>query len=99
MQWFDAFYYAIIILRDARKSTLGKCGHEVDCLFTLYKSRKELSGMENLIKLIVDNGLSVVCVAYLMYFQHTTMTKMLDTLNSIKERLLVIEKSLDADEE
>lgn len=61
--------------------------------------RKELLGMENLIKLIVDNGLSVVCVAYLMYFQHTTMTKMLETLNSIKERLIVIENTLETDKE
>lgn len=50
--------------------------------------------MEQLIKLIVDNGISVVCVAYLIYFQHTTMSKMLDTLSGIKERLIVIENSV-----
>lgn len=54
--------------------------------------------MEQLIKLIVDNGISVVCVAYLIYFQHTTMSKMLDTLSSIKERLVVIEKSVGVDD-
>ena len=50
--------------------------------------------MEQLIELIVDNGISVVCVAYLIYFQHTTMSKMLDTLSGIKERLIVIEASV-----
>lgn len=51
--------------------------------------------MDNLIKLIVDNGLSVVCVAYLIYFQSTTMKSMLTTLNSINERLTIIETKID----
>lgn len=51
--------------------------------------------MDALIKLIVDNGLSVVCVAYLIYFQSTTMKSMLGTLNSINERLSVIETKID----
>lgn len=51
--------------------------------------------MEDLINLIVQNGLGVVCVAYMIYFQHTTMNKMLDTLNSIKDRLLTIETKMD----
>ena len=51
--------------------------------------------MGDLIKLIVDNGLSVVCVAYLIYFQSTTMKSMLTTLNSIHERLPIIETKLD----
>lgn len=55
--------------------------------------------MDNLIKLIVDNGLSVVCVAYLIYFQSTTMKSMLTTLNSINERLTVIETKIDREVE
>lgn len=51
--------------------------------------------MDALIKLIVDNGISVVCVAYLIYFQSTTMTRMLSTLNLISERLAKIETKLD----
>jgi len=50
--------------------------------------------VEELIKLIVDNGMSVVCVAYLIYFQSTTMKEMLNTLNSINERLTIIETSI-----
>ena len=51
--------------------------------------------MEALIKLLVDNGLSVVCVAYLIYFQSTTMKEMLKTLNLMSERLAKIETKLD----
>lgn len=50
--------------------------------------------MEELIKLMVDNGLSVVCVAYLIYFQLTTMKEMLKTLGSINERLTIIESHI-----
>lgn len=50
--------------------------------------------MEELIKLMVDNGLSVVCVAYLIYFQLTTMKEMLRTLGSINERLTIIESHI-----
>lgn len=51
--------------------------------------------MEELIKLIVDNGIGVACVAYLIYFQSTTMKQMLNTLNSINERLTIIETSIE----
>lgn len=51
--------------------------------------------MEDLIKLIVDNGIGVACVAYLIYFQSTTMKQMLNTLNSINERLTIIETSIE----
>lgn len=53
--------------------------------------------MDALIKLLVDNGISVVCVAYLIYFQSTTMTRMLNTLNLISERLAKIETKLEID--
>ncbi|MBQ3421072.1 MAG: hypothetical protein IJH34_05285 [Romboutsia sp.] len=48
--------------------------------------------MEELIKIIVDNGIGVACVGYLIYFQSTTMKEMLNTLNSIDKRLTVIEE-------
>ena len=50
--------------------------------------------MDELIKLMVDNGLSVVCVGYLIYFQLTTMKEMLKTLGSINERLTIIESHI-----
>lgn len=54
--------------------------------------------MEGIIKLLVDNGISVVCVAYLIYFQTTTMKSMQSVLNSISERLARIETKLDIEE-
>jgi hypothetical protein len=54
--------------------------------------------MEELMNLIVNNGIGVVCVAYLIYFQSTTMKEMLNTLNSINNRLTAIETTLDKDD-
>lgn len=54
--------------------------------------------MDALVKLIVDNGISVICVAYLIYFQSTTMKGMQNVLNTISERLARIETKLDIEE-
>lgn len=51
--------------------------------------------MEDIIKVIADNGISVVCVGYLIYFQSVTMRDMLTALNSITERLAKIEEKID----
>lgn len=51
--------------------------------------------MEELMNLIVNNGIGVVCVAYLIYFQSTTMKEMLNTLNSINTRLSIIEDKIE----
>lgn len=51
--------------------------------------------MEALIQLIVDNGISVICVAYLIYFQSTTMKQMLDTLSSIKTDITLIKEEIN----
>ena len=47
--------------------------------------------MNDIINYIVNNGIGVVCVAYLIYFQSTTMKEMLDTMKSIDSRLTIIE--------
>lgn len=47
--------------------------------------------MEELVNLLVNNGIGVACVGYLIYFQSTTMKEILSTLNSIDKRLGVIE--------
>jgi len=47
--------------------------------------------MEEIISMIMNNGLGAVCVAYLIYFQNTTMKEMLNTLNAIGNRLTAIE--------
>lgn len=47
--------------------------------------------MTDLITLITNNGIGIVCVAYLIYFQSTTMKSILATLESIDNRLLRLE--------
>lgn len=51
--------------------------------------------MEELINLITNNGIGIVCVAYLIYFQSTTMKSMENVLNAIEQRLCVIEDKLE----
>lgn len=51
--------------------------------------------LEDIVKLIVDNGISVVCVVYMIYFQSTTMKEMLNALTSINDRLTRIELKLE----
>jgi hypothetical protein len=55
--------------------------------------------METIINLIVNNGIGVVCVAYMIYFQLTTMKEMSKTmqentnvLKSMDLRLSELEK-------
>lgn len=58
--------------------------------------------MSDIITLIVNNGLGVVCVAYLLYFQNTTMRKLTENqdktnllLESMTNRLEQLEEKID----
>jgi hypothetical protein len=51
--------------------------------------------IEQILNMIVDNGIGVFCVGYLIYFQSTTMQKMLNTLNVMSERLTGIETRIE----
>lgn len=54
--------------------------------------------MEEIVNLIMNNGLGVVCVGYLIYFQSTTMKEMLNALTGINTRLAVIEEKLGGEQ-
>ena len=54
----------------------------------------ENMSLEQLVQLFVNNGIGVICVAYLIYFQNTTMNKMLDAINSVDKRLAIIESKV-----
>lgn len=54
--------------------------------------------MGEIVDLIVNNGIGIGCVVYLIYFQSTTMKEMLNTLNSINTRLSIIEDHVGCDE-
>lgn len=58
--------------------------------------------MEEILQAIANYGTGFVCVAYLIYFQSTTMKdmnntqlKMIETLNGINTRLSIIEDKLE----
>ena len=53
--------------------------------------------MEEIINLIMNSGLSIVCVGYLIYFQLTTLKSLTETLQTVGERLSKIETKLDID--
>lgn len=50
--------------------------------------------METLIKLIVDNGIGIVCVGYLIYFQATTMRDMNKTLSNMNTNLTLLSEKI-----
>lgn len=51
--------------------------------------------MEEIINMLSNYGLGIVCVGYMIYFQNTTMKEMLHTLGTINERLSIIEEKIE----
>ena len=51
--------------------------------------------MTDLIQLIVNNGIGAVCVAYMIYFQLTTMKEMNTTLNEITTSLKMMNQDIE----
>ena len=51
--------------------------------------------MESLINLIVNNGIGIVCVAYMIYFQMTTMKEMSQTISKMNTSLELITDRLE----
>lgn len=51
--------------------------------------------MQELIALISTHGIGIVCVAYMIYFQNTTMKEMTKALNAINTRLTLIEEKME----
>ena len=51
--------------------------------------------MGELIDLIVKNGIGIVCVAYLIYFQLITMKEMNKTLNEVSTSLKLMNQDIE----
>lgn len=51
--------------------------------------------MEEIANLIMNNGLGIVCVAYLIWFQSTTMKEMSNTLNNINTNLTTMNERIN----
>lgn len=51
--------------------------------------------MSDLIQLIVNNGIGVVCVGYMIYFQLTTMKEMNRTMNEVSTSLKLMNQDIE----
>ncbi len=50
--------------------------------------------MTELVELISSNGIAVVCVGYLIYFQSTTMKSISETLASLSTNISIMNERL-----
>lgn len=50
--------------------------------------------MEDIVNLITQNGIGVICVGFMIYFISTTLKEMNLILNDVKNTLVAIESSL-----
>jgi hypothetical protein len=55
--------------------------------------------MQDILNLIANYGIGMVCVGYLIYFQSTTMKDMKDTLLEISKTLVSLDNRLHELEE
>lgn len=55
--------------------------------------------MQEVADLIFNYGVGVMCIAYFIYFQNTTMKELLTTLQKINTRLTKIEDKVGIEEE
>lgn len=51
--------------------------------------------MKEIADLITNNGIGIVCVAYLIYFQLVSMRDLTQTLSTISTRLAIIEDNMN----
>jgi len=62
---------------------------------SIIKIRKGVYKMNDIVTLIVNNGIGVVVVAYLIYFQATTMKEMNKTLSVMTTRLEMMNQDIE----
>lgn len=51
--------------------------------------------MEQLIDIIVNNGIGVACILYFMYFNSTSLKAMTETMNEVKQSLILFNERLE----
>ena len=51
--------------------------------------------MNDIINLIVNNGIGVVCVGYMIYFQSTTMKEMNKTMTDVSTSLRLMNQDIE----
>lgn len=51
--------------------------------------------MEDVVNIIANYGIGVVCIIYFMYFNNTTMKQLLETVNKVNESLILFNERLE----
>lgn len=54
-----------------------------------------MENVQSIIDLVINNGLGVVCVIYMIYFQMTTMKEMAQTISKMNTSLELITDRLE----
>jgi hypothetical protein len=54
-----------------------------------------MDSVQNIVDLVINNGLGVVCVIYMIYFQMTTMKEMSQTISKMNTSLELITTRLE----
>lgn len=51
--------------------------------------------MEEMVNIIVNNGIGVACILYFMYFNSTSLKTMTETMNEVKQSLILFNERLE----
>ena len=51
--------------------------------------------MEDIVNVIVNNGIGVACILYFMYFNSTTLKSITDTMNEVKQSLILLNEKIN----
>lgn len=51
--------------------------------------------MEDIVNLIINNGIGVACIFYFMYFNSTSLKAMTETMNEVKQSLILFNERLE----
>ena len=51
--------------------------------------------MKDCADLIMNYGIGVICIAYFMYFNSTTLKSMTETMNEVKQSLILFNERLE----
>ena len=55
--------------------------------------------MEDIVNIIVNNGVAVACVLYFMHFNSTTLKQLTETVNEVNKSLVLFNERLQNMEE
>lgn len=51
--------------------------------------------MEDIVNVIMNNGIGVACILYFMYFNSTTLKAVTDTMNEVKQSLILLNEKIN----